>query len=153
MSCYTHSTWRTIEERLRPKCYRSDICSVRRVSDWRKNKNKSLKCYLSELAFSLLSTNHYSTSYPCLHISPGSIRSISIGWRSFWRFSLTASETKWQMLIFKKNLVNLQLITVCRLLPWNCCELLFQCLNVSELNSLSSSSGFNHFTLKKYINK
>lgn len=50
--------------------------------------------------------------------------------------------------IFKINKVNLQLITGCRLLPWDCCEFLFQCLNVSELNRLPSSSRFNHLTLK-----
>lgn len=51
-SVLLHFKWgprRTIEERLRPKCYRTDICSVRRVSDV---KPTLLKCFLSEFAFS-----------------------------------------------------------------------------------------------------
>ena len=43
---------------------------------------------------------------------------------------------------------NLQSISGCRPLPRDCGELLFQRLDVSELDSLSSSSGLNHLTLK-----
>ena len=42
----------------------------------------------------------------------------------------------------------MQLVIGSRLLPWDCCELLSQCFNVSKLDCLSSSSGFNHLTLK-----
>lgn len=49
----------------------------------------------------------------------------------------------------EKHKAHLQLLSDCNLSPWDCGELLFQCLDVSELDSLSSSSGFNHLTLKK----
>lgn len=50
----------------------------------------------------------------------------------------------------KRKKKRLQLLSS---LPWYCGELLFQCLNVCELDSLSSSSGFNHLTLNERKNK
>lgn len=38
---------------------------------------------------------------------------------------------------------------IINLLPWDCSELLFQCLNVSELDSLPASSCFDDLALKE----
>ena len=52
------------------------------------------------------------------------------------------------MLIIVLHLLNQHILTCSEQLPWDCGELLFQSLNVSELDSLSTSPGFNHLTLK-----
>lgn len=39
-------------------------------------------------------------------------------------------------------------VTGCSASPWDCGDLLSQGLDVSELDGLSSASGFNHITLE-----
>lgn len=60
----------------------------------------------------------------------------------------TQKKSEKEILKHYKHAANLQLITGCVPLPGDCGELLFQCLDVGELDSLSSSSGLNHLTLK-----
>lgn len=92
--------------------------------------------------------NQSASTYPRFHVGPGSICLISAGWFVLWWFSFAAAETNVNMK--KVNALYLSGSSAAGnwLIPGNSGELLFQCLNVGKLDSLSSASGFDHITLK-----
>lgn len=99
--------------------------------------------------------NQSASTYPRFHVGPGSICLISAGWFVLWWFSFAAAETnvnikkKEKRKHYYSHLAHLLLETGCWVIPGNSGELLFQGLNVSKLDSLSSASGFDHITLKE----